>query len=154
VKGLPPTPPPPPPTTTTTTTTVPPASPVTPGSYKGATQDGNFVYFTITPDRKINYWRTNDLNEPCNAGYTYPGAVSLSPSIFIPIDDNGHFDFIADGTAMFSDGTPDKYHFEIAGNVSGTNVSGTVVLSDAFPYNGLNLTCVSPVTNWTATLQP
>jgi cell division septation protein DedD len=160
VKGLPkPKPPPPPPPTTTTTTTTtpppPPATPVTPGSYKGATQDGNFVFFTLTANRQIMDWRTNDLTEQCNAGYYIPGAVSLQGSgRVIQIDDVGHFDHVADGTVTFSDGSPDKIHFEIAGDVSGTNVSGTVVLTEEFDYNGLHLTCASPVTNWTATLQP
>jgi hypothetical protein len=150
----PPPPPPPPPPPTTTTTTAPPQTPVTAGSYKGATQDGNFVYFSITSDRQITYWRTNDLTEQCNAGYYIPGAISLNPGIGFPIDDSGHFDFIANGTATLPDGSPDMIHFEIVGNASGTNVSGTVVLTEAFTYNGISLTCASPVTSWTATLQP
>ncbi len=148
----PPSPPPPP---TTTTTTAPPASPVTAGSYKGSTQDGNFVYFTMTANRQMMDWRTNDLTEQCNAGYYIPGSVSLQGSgILIQIDDLGHFDYVADGTVTLSSGSPDKYHFEIAGNVSGTNVSGTVVTNEGFDYNGIHLICASPVTSWTATLQP
>ncbi len=155
VKGLPkpPPPPPPPPPTTTTTTTTTPVSPVTPGSYKGATQDGNFVFFTVTADRRMTDWRANDLTEQCNAGYYIPGAISLGTQRFIQIGDDGHFDYLADGTATIA-GSPDTYHFEIAGNVSGTTISGTVVLTDSFDYNGLHLNCASPVTNWTATLQP
>jgi hypothetical protein len=72
---------------------------------------------------------------------------------FIQIGDDGHFDYVADGTATFA-GSPDTYHFEIAGNVSGTTVSGTVVLGDIFDYDGHHLICASPVTSWTATLQP
>jgi hypothetical protein len=146
-------PPPPPPPTTTTTTTAPPVTPVTPGSYKGATQDGNFVFFTVTADRRMTSWRANDLTEQCNEGYYIPGAISLGTESFIQIGDDGHFDYLADGTATFG-GSPDTYHFEIAGTMSGTSVSGTVVLTDSFDYNGLHLNCASPVTNWTATLQP
>ena len=72
---------------------------------------------------------------------------------FIPIADDGHFDYLADGTSTFA-GSPDTYHFEIAGTVSGTTVSGTAVLGDIFDYDGHHLTCASPVTSWTATLQP
>jgi hypothetical protein len=137
-----PPPPPPPPT----------VSALTPGSYKGATQDGNSVFFTITADRRITGWRVNDLTEQCNDNYYIPGAVSMGDS-FIPIADDGHFDFVADGTGTIA-GSPDAYHFEIAGTVSATSVSGTVVLGDVFDYAGHHLSCASPVTNWTATLQP
>ena len=83
-----------------------------------------------------------------------PGAVSLHGSgIAVQIDDVGHFDYVADGTVTLSNGSPDKIHFEIAGNVSGTNVAGTVVVTEEFDYNGLHLTCGSPVTNWSATPQ-
>ena len=158
VKGLPkppPPPPPPPPPTTTTTTTTTPVSPVTPGAYKGATQDGNFVFFAVTGNRQIMDWRTNDLTEQCNAGYYIPGTVSLQGTgALIQIDDSGHFDYVDDFTETLSDGSPDKVHFEIAGDVSGTSVAGTVVLTQEFDYNGLHLTCASPVTHWTTTLQP
>jgi len=88
------------------------------------------VFFAVTANRQIMDWRTNDLTEQCNAGYYLPGAVSLQGSgIVIQIDGVGHFDYIADGTVTLSNGSPDKIHFEIAGNVSGTNVSGTVVLN-------------------------
>ena len=140
----PPLPPPPPPPT---------QSPLTPGSYKGATQDGNSVFFTVTADRRMTDWRVNDLTEECNAGYQLPGAVSLGAQSSIQIEDNGHFDYVEDGSGTFG-GSPASYHFEIAGNVSGTTVSGTVVLVDIFDYNGLHLTCASPVTSWTAALQP
>lgn len=73
-------------------------------------------------------------------------------STSIQIGDDEHFDYVADGATTGS--SPDTYHFEIAGNVSGTTISGAVVLTDSFDYNGLHLNCASPVTSWTATLQP
>ena len=136
VKGLPKPPPPPPPPPTTTATPPPPTvSPLTPGSYKGATQDGNSVFFTVTGDRRMTDWRVNDLTEQCNAGYELPGAVSLGAQNSIQIGDDGHFDYLEDGTGTFG-GLPASYHFEIAGNVSGTTVSGTVVLGDISTTTG------------------
>jgi hypothetical protein len=138
------TPPPPPP---------PPQSPLTPGSYKGATQDGNSVFFSVTADRRLYDWHVNDLTEQCNAGYYVPGAFSLIPGSFFEIGDDGHFDYKEDGT-FSSGGSPDVYHFEVAGTITGSAASGTTVQSDSFDYSGIHLTCVSPVTSWTAALQP
>jgi Calx-beta domain len=39
------------------------AVPVTPGSYQGATQNGNFVVFTLMANRTITGFRVNDLPE-------------------------------------------------------------------------------------------
>ncbi len=108
--------------------------------------------FTVTADRRLNDWHVNDLTEQCNAGYQLPGAFSLVPGSYFLIGDDGHFDYIEDGTGTVG-GSPDVYHFEVAGNIIGSAVSGTVVESDSFDYSGIHLTCVSPVTNWTATLQ-
>ena len=65
VKGVPPPPPPPPPLAPPPP---PPVTPVTAGSYKGATQNGNFVFFTMSADRTFTGFRVNDLPAACNGG--------------------------------------------------------------------------------------
>jgi hypothetical protein len=131
----------------------PPVTEITPGSYKGATQDGNYVFFTVTADRGIVDWRANDLTEQCNDGYYIPGAISMSHETAMLVGADGRFSYRADGTATVG-GVPDTYHFEITGSISGTTVTGTVVLGDTLDWEGHHLSCSSPLTNWTATLQP
>ena len=82
----PPAPPPPPPP-------APPASPVTPGNYQGLLE-GNFVFFTVMPDRTITGFRSNYLREDCNEGVYVYGTVDWGSTRY-PIAADGSFAFSA-----------------------------------------------------------
>ena len=75
VPAAPPTPPPPP-----APPPPPPVSPVTPGQYQGQTQNGNFVFLTVTPSRTVTGMRINDLPEQCNGGLSLTGGDDFGDS--------------------------------------------------------------------------
>src|SRR5262249_6045384 len=60
----------------------PAASPVTAGSWKGATQNGNYVFFTVTPGRTVTAFRVNDLPDPCAEGPILTGGEDFGNSTF------------------------------------------------------------------------
>ena len=63
--------------------------PVTPGSYKGATQNGNYVFFTVLADRTLRRFRVNDLPQRCG-GVRTTGGEDLGDSVY-RINANGAF---------------------------------------------------------------
>ena len=150
VRGIPTTPPPPPPPPP------PPASaPVTAGQYKGATQNGNFVFFTVTPARTITSFRVNDLPDPCQPGGSLSGGEDFGGSTF-PIGADGSF--AAQGNF---DGSQVNGDFELThwdGKITGlfntaTSANGTILMNYQFNYKGTHFTCSSGQITWSVTLQ-
>jgi len=153
VKGLPaatpptpPVPPPPPP---------PPAvTPVTAGSYKGATQNGNFVFFTVSSSRTLTAFRVNDLPDPCAEGGELTGGEDFGDSTF-PIGNDGAF--AAQGTydrpSSQEDGVA-HWDGRISGHFdSATSSSGTLLMNYVYSYKGELLHCSSGDIRWSAALQ-
>lgn len=153
VKGVPkpqppapPQPPPPPPP--------PPVSPLTPGSYQGTTQNGNFVFLTVSADRSFTGLRVNDLPAECEGGGSLSGGEDFGDSRF-RIRDDGTFE--AEGTW---DGSIVQGDFEFThwdGRVAGrfdtaTSVTGTIVMNYGLKYQGTALRCSSGEIRWSATL--
>ena len=66
------------------------AVPLTPSSYKGATQDGNYVFFTVTANRTLTGFRINDLTNTCSGGGEITGGVDWSDAT-LSIADDGSF---------------------------------------------------------------
>ena len=142
----PPPPAPPPP---------PPVAPVTPGSYQGQTQNGNFVFLTVLPDRTFTGMRINDLPAQCDGGGYLPGGEDFGSSIF-RIRDDGSFDAQGtwDGSIVSGDVELTHWDGRVAGRFdSATAVSGTVVMNYGLKYQGQPLRCSSGEVTWTATLR-
>ena len=132
-----------------------PIVPVTPGSYKGATQSGNFVYFTVLANRLVQGWRLNDIRRTCDRDYIIYGTIDLGTST-IPIGPDGRFlaDWNSTSTITFDNGdkVPASGHFRIAGALQGSAASGTVLATVAFDRNGHHYSCSNGTETWTANL--
>jgi hypothetical protein len=135
-------PPPPPP---------PPMAPVTPGSYQGLLE-GNFVFFEVNSDRTISGFRSNYIREDCDqGGYVY-GTVSWGTTRY-PIAADGSFKFSGTATGTI-DNEPATFFDEVTGRFDGTNVTGTVLGTSEFDYQGTHLKCSSGQRPWTASILP
>lgn len=143
--STPPPPPPPPP---------PPVSPVTPGSYQGTTQNGNFVFLTVSANRSFTGLRVNDLPATCNGGLTLTGGEDFGDSTF-PIKEDGTFAAAGnwDGSDVEGDAEWTHWDGKIAGRFeTATSVSGTIVMNYGLKYQGTAYQCSSGEIRWTATL--
>ena len=154
VKGVPTTQPPPS-NTPPPPPAKPPVAPVTPGSYHGSTQNGNFVFFSVTSNRTFTGMRINDLPEQCNGGLSLTGGDDFGDST-IQIQDDGTFTASGkwDGSDVQGDVEWTHWDVTIAGRFdSATSVSGTIVENYALKYQGTAYQCSSGTVNWTATLK-
>jgi hypothetical protein len=157
VKGVPTTPPPPAPAPQPPPTPAPPpVSPVTPGSYQGQTQNGNYVFLTVSAARTFTGFRVNDLPAPCDLGGSLTGGEDFGDSVF-RIKDDGTFDEAGtwDGSIVRGDIEWTHLDVRIAGRFdTATSVSGTVVMNYGLKYKGTALRCSSGQISWSATLRP
>jgi hypothetical protein len=151
VKGVTVTPPPPPPPPAPPPPPPPPVSPVTPGNYQGLL-DGNFVFFTILPDRTVTGFRSNYLREDCNNDVYIYGTLDWGTSRF-PITSDGTFSVSSTGTGTV-DNEPASFTDAVTGRIEGTTVTGTVSGSAEFTSGGTRYSCASGARTYTATLQP
>jgi Calx-beta domain/RTX calcium-binding nonapeptide repeat (4 copies) len=131
------------------------AVPITPGSYKGATQDGNYVFFTVTPNRTVTGFRINDLTNTCSGGGEITGGVDWSDSTF-PIREDGSFQ--AEGSWSGSQVSGDTEWTGWSANVGGrfdspTSMTGTVIENNELNYKGTHYSCSSGQKAWSAKLQ-
>lgn len=128
---------------------------VTAGQYKGATQNLNFVFFTLTPSRVITGFRVNDLPEQCDPGAEITGGIDFGNNTF-PIDASGAVNVESTWTGSQKSGDIEwtSEHVKISGRFStATTVSGTLLLQDELNYQGQHYRCSSGQITWTATLQ-
>ena len=131
------------------------AVPVTAGSYKGATQEGNHVFFTVTPSRTVTDWRVNDLPCPCSPGGILRGGENFSDSSFT-IGPDGSFRATGDWTGSERYGSMELLHWDakLTGLfVTPTSVTGTILVNYVFNSSGTRYTCSSGDKKWSATLQ-
>jgi hypothetical protein len=130
------------------------SAPVTAGSYKGSTQNGNYVFFTVTPGRTITAFRINDLPDPCEPYGTLPGGEDFGSSTFTIRDDGS---FAAQGSYDNPNPSGDTLtHWD--GKITGqfgtaTSVSGTVLMNYELNYQGTHFRCSSGTIRWSASLQ-
>jgi len=124
------------------------------GSYKGATQEGNFVFLTVQSDGSVSGFRANNISENCTPNSIYlSGSVSWGTSTF-PIESDGTF--IAQGQWSGSDVVGDAEYTAESWKVTGTfsnatSISGSITLGDDLNYKGSHFSCTSTVT-YTAAL--
>lgn len=141
-----PAPPPPPPPT---------QAPVTAGSYQGQTQNGNYVFFTLTSSRAITGFRVNDLPDPCQPGGTLSGGEDFGDSTF-PVGDDGTFDAAGkwDGSQVYGDIELTHWDGRITGRFdTATTANGTILMDYEFNYQGTHYTCSSGSITWSVTHQ-
>ena len=130
------------------------APPVVPGTYRGATQDGNFVFLTVTPDRNVTGFRVNDLPETCNGPFLLRGGINWSENTF-PIRSDGSFSAQGQWTGSVVSGDLEftGWSARLVGTFTGTSVSGTVATADDVRYRGAPYHCATGDVRWSATLQ-
>jgi hypothetical protein len=133
----------------------PPLSPLTPGSYRGQTQNGNFVFLTVSSNRTFTGLRVNDLPANCDDGGYLSGGEDFGDSIF-RVKDDGTFEAEGNWDGSIVNGDVEFTHWD--GRVAGrfdtaTTVSGTIVMNYGLKYQGATLRCSSGQIAWTATLQ-
>jgi hemolysin type calcium-binding protein len=135
----------------------PPAqTPVTPGNYQGQTQNGNFVFITVTPNRTATQMRINDLPETCKGNLIITGGDNFGDSTFT-IGDDGTFAASGnwDGTDVQGDATWTHWDVTITGRFdTATSITGTIVENYRLTYNGTAYQCSSGNITWTASLRP
>jgi hypothetical protein len=127
---------------------------VTPGNYRGATQDGNHVFLTVLPNQTLTGFRVNDLPEPCNGGLIIRGGVDWSTDIFT-IRSDGSFSAQGSwtGSVVSGDAEFTSWSARLTGRFAGTSVSGTVITTEELKYKGAPYQCSSGEKTWSATLQ-
>jgi RTX calcium-binding nonapeptide repeat (4 copies) len=133
----------------------PPVAPVTPGQYQGQTQNGNFVFLTVSANRTFTGLRVNDLPAVCNGGATLPGGEDFGDSVFT-IRDDGSFAAAGnwDGSQVSGDIEFTHWDGRVEGRFGATSVSGTLVMNYGLKYQGTTYQCSSGTVTWTATLRP
>jgi Calx-beta domain len=141
-------------TATETITNDDTAVPVTPGSYRGATQNGNYVFFTLTPNRTITGFRVNDLPESCDPGGEITGGIDFGKDVF-PVNSAGQL--VAEGSWTGSNVQGDvewtSFYAKIIGIFSTpTSINGTIIENDELNYKGQHYRCSSGQITWSATL--
>src|SRR5207302_1420596 len=93
------------------------AVPATPGSYQGATQNGNFVFFTLTANRTITGFRVNDLPETCDPfGLRLFGAIDFGNDVF-PVNADGRISIEGTWSGSYKQGDAEwtNYYTKITG---------------------------------------
>lgn len=131
------------------------AVPVSAGSYKGTTQNGNFVFFTLTPDRTITGFRVNDLPETCDADIRITGGINYGDSVFrVGADGRVLVEGTWTGSIVQGDVEWTSEYTKITGLfASTTSISGTLLLRDELNYKGKHYKCSSGEITWSATRQ-
>ncbi len=130
------------------------AVPVTAGEYKGATQNGNYVFFTVTPNRTVTQFRVNDLPETCSPYGRITGGSNFGSSTFT-IRADGSFSAVGNWSGSDKQGDVEwtGWSAEVKGQFNGSSVTGTITEKNELNYKGTHITCTSGLISWTASLQ-
>ncbi len=146
----PPQPPPPP------APQPPPAAPVTAGAYQGQTQNGNYVFFTVSPNRTVTGYRVNDIPGTCDGPIRIVGGRDWGMSVF-PIDPTGRFsgEYNWSGSDVVGDLEWTRWHETFTAYLNNpTTVTGTYFWSGEANLDGRRYNCTSGAVSWSAALKP
>ena len=147
-----PTPPPPP----APTPPPPPAPPnVTPGEYQGQTQNGNYVFFTVTASRTLAGFRVNDLPAPCDGPLQLVGSRDTGTASW-PIASDGTFlgEGSFDGSQVQGDAEFTHWDGKVTGYFNNpTSVTGTIIENTELNYQGRHWRCSTGDVRWSASLR-
>ena len=129
--------------------------PVTPGSYKGATQNGNYVFFTVLADRTLTRFRVNDLPQRCG-GVRTTGGEDLGDSVY-RINANGAFSGKTTwtGSVVENDVEWTRRDTRLTGTFnSPTSATGTITVNTEINLGGRrHYRCFSGTISWSARLE-
>jgi hypothetical protein len=142
-------------TATETITNDDTAVPITAGSYKGTTQNGNYVFFTLNADRTATGFRVNDLPELCDHGAEITGGIDFGKDVF-PVNSAGQL--LAEGSWTGSNVQGDVEWTSFYAKITGlfntpTTINGTIIENDELNYQGQHYRCSSGQITWSATRQ-
>lgn len=129
---------------------------ITPGEYKGATQEGNYVFFTVNPNRTITKFRVNALPARCSSrGGWLRGPEDLADTV-IAIRPNGSFAAEERWSGSLVDGDVEwtSRYVKVTGSFpTSTTAQGTISAVYEFNSGGVHYKCTSRVISWTASLE-
>jgi hypothetical protein len=131
------------------------ATPVAAGSYQGATQNGNYVFFTLGANRAITGFKVNDLPGTCVPADTHIiGGIDLKYDVFY-VNADGRFSFETTWSGSNDQG---NYWPSFSPKVTGffdnpTTVSGTLSWKGELVIKGVHHQCSSGDIRWSATRQ-
>lgn len=130
------------------------AVPVMPGSYKGATQNGDYVFFSVTGNRTLTGFRVNNIKETCSPGGYLTGTIDWTQNIWT-IGADGTFAAQGSWTGSQVQGDYEwtAWSARVFGRFTGASVNGTLTVSDELKYRGQPYKCSSGEITWAATLQ-
>lgn len=131
------------------------AVPVTVGNYKGATQNGNYVFFVVTGNRTITAFRINDIPCTCDGPLRLTGGDDFGDSTS-PILADGSFVGIGkwDGSNVQGDAEWTHWDVKITGLFgTPTSATGTILENYELNYKGRHFKCTTGLITWSATLQ-
>jgi hypothetical protein len=131
------------------------AVPVTAGIYKGATQEGNFVFFVVTSNRTVTEFRINAIPCTCDGPIRLTGGEDFGDSTFT-IRADGSFLAKGDWTGSNVTGDAEWLHWDatLTGQfTSATTVTGTIIENYELKYKGTLYKCTTRLLNWSASLQ-
>jgi hypothetical protein len=131
------------------------AVPVTAGIYKGATQEGNYIFFTVTANRTLTALRLNALPCLCDPGGRLDWAPDFGDAT-LNIGADGTF--VVEDTWSGSDVVGDiewtYIYIRITGTFNtATSASGAILIKLELNYEGTHLRCSSGDVRWSATRQ-
>ena len=130
-------------------------TPVTPGAYKGETQNRNHVFFDVLGDRTIRNFRVNDLPMACTPGdiRILGGSNYGNTGFGIAVDGSFARTLTWNGPEIINDVEYVHWDATVTGTFTGaTSVSGTVVENEELVYEGVRYRCTTGVVRWSATL--
>ena len=130
------------------------AVPVTPGAYKGATRSGNYVFFSVVPDRTVTGFRVNDLPQRCG-GVRTSGGEDLSENVY-RIRNGGRFSGETTWTGSIVQGDVEwtRRDTKLTGIFNTpTSATGTITVTGELNYKGQHYRCTSGNVTWSATIQ-
>ena len=130
-------------------------TPVTPGAYKGETQNRNHVFFDVLGDRTIRNFRVNDLPMACTPDdIMFLGGSNFGNAVFgIAVDGSFARALTWNGPEIVNDVEYVHWDATVTGTFAGaTSVSGTVVENEELVYQGVRYRCTTGVVRWSAAL--
>ncbi|HEX6663078.1 MAG TPA: Calx-beta domain-containing protein [Gaiellaceae bacterium] len=130
------------------------AAPVSPGAYRGATVNGDYVFFTVLPNRTLTGFRVNNVTLNCSPGGTLSGSIAWTTNVWTIRADGS---FVAEGSWSGSDVQGDaeytKWYAKVTGLFNGASATGALTISEELNYRGTHFACSTVDKGWSATLQ-
>ena len=130
------------------------AVPVSPGAYRGATVNGDYVFFTVLSNRTLTGFRVNNVTLNCSPGGTLSGSIDWTTNVWTIRADGS---FVAEGSWSGSDVQGDveytKWYAKVTGLINGASATGALTITEELNYKDTHFACSTVDKRWSATLQ-